>query len=65
MDSRRARRPPDPSEGFNGIGRAERRRMVKRWKESGSGLSLREWARQNAQVGDAAQGWLEHKKVSS
>lgn len=62
-------RPHGPAapaaEGFSGIGRAERRRMVKRWRESGSGLSLKEWAKQNAQVGDAAQAWLESKRSSS
>lgn len=50
------------TEGFKGLGRQERQRMIRRWKEEGRGLSLKEWARQNAQVGDAALVWLEHKR---
>lgn len=49
-------------EGFNGLGKRERRRMIRRWKAEGQGLSLKEWVRQNALVGDAALVWLESKK---
>jgi hypothetical protein len=48
-------------EGYRGLGRRERRRMVRRWKTEGRGQSLKEWARRAA-VGDAAVAWLENKK---
>jgi len=37
--------------------------MKKRWKEEGSGLSLKEWAK-NGQVGDAQAAWIEAKRGS-
>ena len=49
-------------ESFEGLGRVKLREMKKRWRTEGSGLSLKQWARQNNLVGDAAQAWLENKK---
>lgn len=51
-------------EGYNGLGRARRRAMIKQWKAEGKGLSLNEWARK-AQVGDAAHVWLRSKKPNA
>ncbi len=52
------------TEGFNGLGRARRQEMIRRWKKEGQprGLSLKAWARE-ALVGDAALAWLETKKT--
>jgi hypothetical protein len=50
-------------EGFQGIGRRERRSMIRRWKSEAHGMSLKQWARL-AQVGDAAIAWLEKKKAT-
>jgi hypothetical protein len=49
-------------EGFFGLGRRDRQRLKRRWKASGSGLSLKQWASANDMVGDAAQAWLNAKK---
>jgi len=49
------------NEGYRGIGREERRRMIRRWKEEGRGLSLKQWARM-AGIGDAALSWIMSKK---
>lgn len=46
---------------FVGIGRRHRRLMVQRWKESGTGLSLKAWARTQHPVGDAAYIWWRAK----
>lgn len=54
----------EPEEGYQGLGRARRREMIRRWKEEGKGLSLKEWARQQSGVGDAALVWLETKKTA-
>ena len=51
-------------EGFHGIGRRERRSMIRRWKTEGLGMSLKQWARRQSQVGDAATAWLEKKKAT-
>jgi hypothetical protein len=51
----------ETKEGFHGIGRRERRSMIRRWKTEGKGMSLKQWARQ-ATIGDAAAAWLETKK---
>ena len=51
-------------EGFYGIGRRERRNMIRRWKSEGHGMSLKQWARL-AQVGEAATAWLETKRKGS
>lgn len=48
------------SEGYKGLGRKARREMVRRWKQSGSGMSLKQWA-QSQGVGDAADVWLKAK----
>lgn len=48
-------------EGYQGIGRRERRRMIRRWKEEGRGLSLKQWA-VNAGIGEAALAWIRHKR---
>ena len=52
------------TEAFRGLGKAERRRMIKRWHEEGrpQGLSLRKWASQQHPVGDSAYTWLRVKK---
>jgi hypothetical protein len=55
----------DKDEAFRGLGRKERRRMKKRWKEEGGGQSggqsLKEWAKKGG-VGDASVAWLENKR---
>lgn len=48
-------------EGYDGLGRTQRRRMKSRWKLEGRGLSLKEWAAK-ALVGDAAYAWIHHKQ---
>jgi len=48
-------------EGFNGVGRKDRRYMIRLWKESGTELGLKAWARQ-AQIGDIAHVWFNSKK---
>jgi hypothetical protein len=48
-------------EGYRGIGRRERRRMIRRWKAEGRGMSLKQWAA-NADVGEAALVWIRHKR---
>lgn len=53
---------PIENEAFRGLGRTERRRMIRRWKEEGGGLSLKAWARKQDPVGDAAYHWLKAKK---
>jgi len=53
------------NEGYNGLGRARRRAMVKRWKASGTELSLKAWAVQQDKVGDGAQVWLMSKRQGS
>ncbi len=50
------------SEKFRGLGRAERRRFIKRWRAENSGMSLKEWARANNIVGDQAQAWISTKR---
>jgi hypothetical protein len=50
------------NDGFAGLGRKERRRMVRRWQCEGAGQSLKAWARQ-ALVGDAAAAWLASKRA--
>lgn len=47
---------------ITGIGKTEKRRMVKRWKLEGNGLSLKEWAARQPPVGDAAFVWLQAKR---
>ena len=49
-------------EKFAGLGKRERRRLIRRWKSEGQGLSLKQWAQQNNLVGDAAQAWLGTKR---
>ena len=48
-------------EGFCGIGKRERRTMIRRWKIEANGMSLKQWARLG-KVGEAATAWLETKK---
>ena len=48
-------------EGFNGVGRKDRRYMIRLWKESGTPMSLKVWARQ-ALIGDIAHVWFNSKK---
>jgi hypothetical protein len=48
-------------ESFRGVGKKMRRVMVKLWKESGSGKSLKAWAA-DSQVGDAAAVWIASKR---
>lgn len=52
------------TEGYKGIGRAARRAIVRRWKSSGTSLSLKQWARQQG-VGDAADVWIKAKAGDS
>lgn len=47
-------------EGYRGVGRADRRRMVRMWRASGTDLSLKEWAAQQG-VGDIADVWIKSK----
>lgn len=49
------------SEDYKGVGRKDRRSMIKRWKDSGSKLSLKQWARKQG-VGDVADVWLRSKQ---
>jgi hypothetical protein len=53
------------AEAYKGIGRTERRRMIRRWKAEGKGLTLRAWARKQHPVGDSAQAWLKAKQGKS
>ncbi len=47
---------------YQGIGRRERRRMVQRWKQECQGkVSLKQWARDQNPVGDAAFLWVKAK----
>ena len=50
------------TETSKGVGSMERRRMIRKWKLEGQGLSLKEWARRQS-VGDAALAWVEGKKA--
>lgn len=52
------------NEGYKGVGRTVRREIVRRWKSSGTSLSLKRWARQQG-VGDAADVWLRAKAGGS
>jgi hypothetical protein len=59
---RRARADAAPApEGFNGVGKRVRRLVVKLWRESGTGKSLKQWA-DEALVGDAAAAWIASKR---
>ncbi len=50
-------------EGYKGLGRRERRRLIQRWKAEGQGMSLKDWARSKASlVGDSAKVWIENKR---
>lgn len=55
------------AEAFTGVGKTERRRMIKRWQQEGKplGLSLKQWAAQQHPVGDSAYAWLQAKKGSN
>jgi hypothetical protein len=47
---------------YQGIGRRERRRMVQRWKQECQGkVPLKQWARDQNPVGDAAFLWVKAK----
>ena len=49
-------------ETYCGIGRRERRKMVRRWRdETGGKISLKNWARDQNPVGDSAYAWLRGK----
>lgn len=51
------------TETYNGIGRRERRKMVRRWREATGGkISLKQWAAEQDPVGDSAYNWLRHKR---
>lgn len=50
-------------EGYRGLGRRERRRMLRRWKTEGRGQSLKQWAR-GAVVGEAGLAWLANKRAT-
>jgi len=49
------------NETFHGLGKTECRRMKRRWREEGGGLSLRAWARLQHPVGESAYHWLKAK----
>ena len=50
-------------EPYCGIGRRERRKMIRRWKEdTGGKVSLRQWAADQNPVGDSAYAWLQGKR---
>ncbi len=49
------------AEMSKGVGRAMRRRMVRQWKASARGKSLKAWALE-AKVGDVALAWIEGKR---
>ena len=49
------------SEDFKGVGKRNKRIMLRLWKEQGRGKSLKEWAK-SAEVGDVAHVWLRTKK---
>jgi hypothetical protein len=51
----------EAEEKFRGIGKGLRQQMKKRWRQEGSGKSLKEWARE-ALVGDAAAAWIASKQ---
>lgn len=51
-------------EGYKGVGRKNRRLMIRLWKESGTHLSLQAWAR-TQEIGHVARAWIEHKKQGS
>jgi hypothetical protein len=51
-------------EAYYGIGRSERRKMVRRWREETDGkISLKDWAKDQNPVGDAAYAWLRSKQL--
>ncbi len=50
------------NETFVGLGKTERRRMLRLWRERGRGLSLKAWAALQHPVGDAAYSWLAAKR---
>lgn len=49
------------NEGYTGLGRQRRRVMIKLWKESGTTLSLRAWAKA-ALLGDMGHVWINAKR---
>lgn len=51
------------NETYKGIGRKQRRLMVRLWKESGTKLSLKAWAR-TTQLGEVGFVWLQTKRGS-
>lgn len=52
---------PMIEEKYHGVGRRNKRLMLKFWKMYGNGQSLKEWARK-AKVGDIAKVWIESKE---
>jgi len=48
------------NESYSGIGRKDKRWMVKRWKQAGTNLSLKQWAKLQG-VGDVADVWIKAK----
>lgn len=54
-------RTQEHNEGYKGLGRKQRRIMVRLWKESGTTLSLKAWAKA-ALVGDIGHVWINAKR---
>jgi len=51
----------DKDETYQGIGRKRRRLMVRLWKESGTTLSLKAWAKM-AEIGEVGHVWINAKR---
>lgn len=49
------------NETYKGVGRQRRRLMVRLWKESGTTLSLKEWAKA-APLGEVGHVWINAKR---
>jgi len=53
-------------EKYTGVGRSDRRRMIRKWKaETGGRISLKQWARDQPPVGDIAYAWIKSKQPNS
>lgn len=52
------------NEEYRGVGRKDRRLMIKLWKESGTDLSLKKWAERTG-AGHVANAWINAKRGSN
>jgi hypothetical protein len=48
-------------EGYAPVGKSDRRYMKRLWRESGTNLSLKQWAKQQP-VGEIAHVWINTKR---